>query len=37
VETAEQLARLRELGCGAVQGYYIGAPMTVTELEAAIR
>jgi diguanylate cyclase (GGDEF)-like protein/PAS domain S-box-containing protein len=37
VETAEQLARLRELGCGAVQGFYIGAPMTVTELEAAVR
>ncbi|WP_222268720.1 putative bifunctional diguanylate cyclase/phosphodiesterase [Modestobacter marinus] len=32
VETAEQLARLRELGCHSAQGYFIGVPMTAAEL-----
>jgi predicted signal transduction protein with EAL and GGDEF domain len=36
VETAEQLAVLRELGCESAQGYYIGAPMTAAELRAAV-
>jgi EAL domain-containing protein (putative c-di-GMP-specific phosphodiesterase class I) len=26
VETAEQLARLREMGCAKLQGYYFAAP-----------
>jgi diguanylate cyclase (GGDEF)-like protein/PAS domain S-box-containing protein len=37
VETAEQLAQLRDLGCDAAQGFYIGKPMTAVELEAALR
>jgi diguanylate cyclase (GGDEF)-like protein/PAS domain S-box-containing protein len=37
VETAEQLARLRELGCHSAQGFYIGAPMPAAELEATLR
>jgi diguanylate cyclase (GGDEF)-like protein/PAS domain S-box-containing protein len=32
VETEDQLAALRELGCDAVQGYLPGAPMTHHEL-----
>jgi EAL domain-containing protein (putative c-di-GMP-specific phosphodiesterase class I) len=36
VETAEQLARLHELGCHSAQGFYIGAPMTAAELEATL-
>ena len=31
--TREQEARLRELGCDLVQGYYHAAPMTVTDLQ----
>jgi EAL domain-containing protein (putative c-di-GMP-specific phosphodiesterase class I) len=27
VETADQLAKLREEGCDEVQGYYFGRPM----------
>jgi diguanylate cyclase (GGDEF)-like protein/PAS domain S-box-containing protein len=37
VETAEQLAQLRDLGCDAAQGFYIGMPMTAAELEATLR
>ncbi|HVL02534.1 MAG TPA: EAL domain-containing protein [Dongiaceae bacterium] len=33
VETAEQVAFLREQGCDEVQGFYYGKPMTATELE----
>ena len=33
VETREQEARLRELGCDLVQGYYHAAPMTATDLQ----
>jgi diguanylate cyclase (GGDEF)-like protein len=29
VETAEQLAQVRDLGCGEVQGFYIGYPQPV--------
>jgi diguanylate cyclase (GGDEF)-like protein/PAS domain S-box-containing protein len=32
VETAEQLARLRELDCGAAQGYLFARPVPATEL-----
>jgi diguanylate cyclase (GGDEF)-like protein len=32
VETEKQLSALRELGCDAVQGYLLGAPMTQTDL-----
>ena len=32
VETPEQLAALRALGCEAAQGFYFSAPMTATEL-----
>ncbi|HEY0403059.1 MAG TPA: EAL domain-containing protein [Blastococcus sp.] len=37
VETAEQLAQLRDLGCDAAQGFYIGGPVAAPELEAALR
>jgi diguanylate cyclase (GGDEF)-like protein/PAS domain S-box-containing protein len=37
VETAEQLALLRRLGCQSAQGFHIGAPMTAAELQAAVR
>jgi diguanylate cyclase (GGDEF)-like protein/PAS domain S-box-containing protein len=37
VETAEQLAQLREMGCDAAQGFYIGVPMTAADLEATLR
>lgn len=33
VETAEQLARLREVGCDYAQGYYYYRPMPVPEFE----
>lgn len=32
VETANQLAFLRDIGCNAYQGYYFGRPMPVPEL-----
>jgi EAL domain-containing protein (putative c-di-GMP-specific phosphodiesterase class I) len=32
VETSEQLALLRHLGCAQVQGYFIGKPMPLTEI-----
>jgi diguanylate cyclase (GGDEF)-like protein/PAS domain S-box-containing protein len=37
VETAEQLAELRKLGCDCAQGYLLGAPTPAAELEAALR
>jgi EAL domain-containing protein (putative c-di-GMP-specific phosphodiesterase class I) len=37
VETADQLAQLRDLGCDAAQGFYIGVPMTAADLEASLR
>ncbi|SFK51530.1 putative bifunctional diguanylate cyclase/phosphodiesterase [Geodermatophilus ruber] len=37
VETAAQMAQLREMGCEAAQGFYIGLPMSATDLEAALR
>lgn len=33
VETQEQYDILKRLGCDAIQGYYLGAPLTVTEFE----
>ena len=33
VETAEQLERLRVIGCECVQGYYFAQPMPVGEFE----
>jgi diguanylate cyclase (GGDEF)-like protein/PAS domain S-box-containing protein len=33
VEDEETLDRLRDLGCGVVQGYFIGQPMTADKLE----
>lgn len=33
VETAEQLERLREIGCECVQGYYFSKPVPVKEFE----
>lgn len=33
VETAEQLERLREIGCECVQGYYFAQPMPVGKFE----
>jgi diguanylate cyclase (GGDEF)-like protein/PAS domain S-box-containing protein len=37
VEKADQLAQLRDLGCDAAQGFYIGVPMTAADLEASLR
>ena len=37
VETADQLAMLRELGCDHAQGHYIGFPMPVPALQSWIR
>jgi EAL domain-containing protein (putative c-di-GMP-specific phosphodiesterase class I) len=37
VETAEQLAQLRALGCHSAQGHFIGTPMTAEALEARLR
>jgi diguanylate cyclase (GGDEF)-like protein/PAS domain S-box-containing protein len=36
VETADQLAWLRDLGCDAAQGFYIAVPMTAAELEVTL-
>ena len=37
VETAEQLERLREIGCECVQGYYFSKPLPVKEFELLIK
>ena len=37
VETAEQLAALREMGCDMVQGYYFSPPRPAAEFENHIR
>ena len=37
VETAEQLAFLRERGCDEAQGYHIGRPMLAEDFEAFLR
>lgn len=37
VETTEQLAILRSLGCNEVQGYLFGKPMSAQELEQYVR
>ena len=37
VETAEQLAFLRDRGCDEAQGYQIGRPMPVEDFEAFLR
>jgi diguanylate cyclase (GGDEF)-like protein/PAS domain S-box-containing protein len=37
VETAEQLAQLRNAGCGLVQGYFTGRPMAATALERYLK
>jgi diguanylate cyclase (GGDEF)-like protein len=37
VETADQLAFLREAGCDIMQGYYFARPMPVAELTALLR
>jgi len=34
VETSEQLARLRELGCELAQGFYFAAPVPSNALDA---
>ncbi len=36
VETAEQLAFLKSIGCEEAQGYYIGKPMPIKECDAAL-
>ena len=33
-ESAEQVAELRRLGCGYIQGYYFGRPMAASQLHA---
>ncbi|HVD12973.1 MAG TPA: EAL domain-containing protein, partial [Actinomycetota bacterium] len=37
VETAEQAARLRELGCDLGQGYYFGVPHPAEDLAGHLR
>jgi EAL domain-containing protein (putative c-di-GMP-specific phosphodiesterase class I) len=37
VETAEQLGVLRDLGCAHAQGYHLGRPMSVADLEQRVR
>jgi EAL domain-containing protein (putative c-di-GMP-specific phosphodiesterase class I) len=37
VETREQLALLRELGCDQVQGYLLGRPVDAHEIAALLR
>lgn len=37
VETAEQLDRLRQEGCGEVQGYYYSKPIAPTEIAGFLR
>ena len=37
VETAEQVAFLKSIGCGYVQGYYFARPMPVREYETLVR
>jgi EAL domain-containing protein (putative c-di-GMP-specific phosphodiesterase class I) len=36
VETSDQLARLEEMGCPLVQGYYIARPQPADATEALI-
>ncbi|MGE3248365.1 MAG: EAL domain-containing protein, partial [Beijerinckiaceae bacterium] len=36
IETAEQMACLKRLGCGEIQGYLISRPVPAAELEALI-
>ena len=37
VETAEQIAHLRQLGCHFGQGFFYGRPMTASDFEAHLR
>ncbi|MEO6145853.1 MAG: EAL domain-containing protein [Sulfuriferula sp.] len=37
VETAEQLALLREMKCDEIQGYFFSKPLVATELEQLLR
>jgi EAL domain-containing protein (putative c-di-GMP-specific phosphodiesterase class I) len=37
VETAEQLAYLREQGCDEMQGYYFSRPLPAAEFEQLLR
>jgi EAL domain-containing protein (putative c-di-GMP-specific phosphodiesterase class I) len=37
VETADQLALLRSMGCPLVQGYYLGRPSPAVEIEGTLR
>lgn len=37
VETADQLAMLREMGCDQAQGYYVGRPLTRDDFETWVR
>ena len=36
VETAQQLAELRELACEFVQGYFLSKPLNVAEVGALL-
>ncbi|KLE35119.1 putative bifunctional diguanylate cyclase/phosphodiesterase [Aurantiacibacter luteus] len=36
VETAEQAAMIRDLGCTKIQGYYFGRPMTTADAHALV-
>ena len=37
VESAEEAALIRQLGCKKIQGYYFGRPMPVDEVRAIFR
>lgn len=37
VETPEQLAALRAMGCDRAQGYLMGKPMSAADFEALLR
>lgn len=36
IESAEQAATMRELGCHALQGFFLGRPVTAQEIEAVL-
>ena len=37
VESADELARLQQLGCDLVQGFYFSAPLTADAIDGLLR
>lgn len=37
VETAEQLSRLKDMGCGFAQGFYLAKPMSISDFENLLK